>query len=243
MENAFPSPPQLGIQNVAMPAHKNNRNVRLFFTLYKTTNLINGKIYIGVHETENLDDDYIGSGSDFRKDVKKFGRDNFRKEILLLFENADEMIFAEKLIVDKAFINRKDTYNKIPGGKIPPNHKGKTGGTNSLKNKTFEQIHGVVRAKEIKKKLSNANTGKTYEQLYGEEKAKQRKEKARIVAKNRIRTQEEKDKIRKKKMNHIVDSVTRNKISKKLKGRKLKKDSIEKRTETRRKNGWNKRDR
>ena len=35
-----------------------------YFTIYKTTNLENGKIYIGYHETLDIFDSYLGSGSE-----------------------------------------------------------------------------------------------------------------------------------------------------------------------------------
>lgn len=34
----------------------------MYYTIYKTTNLINGKYYIGKHQTENIYDNYYGSG-------------------------------------------------------------------------------------------------------------------------------------------------------------------------------------
>lgn len=33
-----------------------------YYTIYKTTNLINGKIYIGKHQTKDPYDSYLGSG-------------------------------------------------------------------------------------------------------------------------------------------------------------------------------------
>ena len=58
-------------------------------TIYKTTNNINGKIYIGKHSTEDPNDSYMGSGVAFENAVKRYGKENFSKEILFTFD--DEM--------------------------------------------------------------------------------------------------------------------------------------------------------
>ena len=50
--------------------------------VYKTTNLVNGKIYIGQHKTNNLEDGYIGSGVSFSRAVAKYGKENFKFEII-----------------------------------------------------------------------------------------------------------------------------------------------------------------
>lgn len=52
------------------------------YLVYQTTNLLNGKIYIGQHQTDNLNDGYIGSGVELNLDIEKFGRDNFKREII-----------------------------------------------------------------------------------------------------------------------------------------------------------------
>lgn len=88
----------------------------MYFIVYKTTNLINGMIYVGMHRTENLNDGYLGSGLIFKEAVLKYGRDNFLREILFQCENAEQMYHMEATIVNEEFIRRKDTYNIQVGG-------------------------------------------------------------------------------------------------------------------------------
>lgn len=87
-----------------------------FYTVYKTTNKINNKIYIGSHETFDLNDKYIGSGKAFKHAVKKYGKENFTKEILFIFDNKQEMLEKEKELVNKNFIISNENYNLIEGG-------------------------------------------------------------------------------------------------------------------------------
>lgn len=89
----------------------------MFYTIYRITNLTNGKQYIGKHQTNNLDDGYMGSGKRLRYAIAKYGMDNFRKEILFVFETEIEMNIKEAELVTEEFCLREDTYNICVGGK------------------------------------------------------------------------------------------------------------------------------
>ena len=92
------------------------------YTVYQTTCLSNGKIYIGVHKTKDPEDDYIGSGSLLRQAVLKHGRENFQKEVLFTFATSDEAYAKEREIVDESFVAREDTYNLMQGGVESPGY-------------------------------------------------------------------------------------------------------------------------
>lgn len=87
-----------------------------YYFMYKTTNNINGKFYVGVHSTLKLDDGYLGSGVKIQRAIKKYGKQNFSREILEFYSNEKEMLFAESIMVNEDFIERSDTYNVIVGG-------------------------------------------------------------------------------------------------------------------------------
>lgn len=88
------------------------------YTVYKITNIINNKIYIGSHK--QLDNEalykYMGSGIQIGHAIKKYGKSNFNKEILYTFNNEKDMFDKEEYIVNEKFVKRLDTYNIITGG-------------------------------------------------------------------------------------------------------------------------------
>ena len=88
----------------------------MYYTIYKITNLINGKIYIGAHSTLNIDDGYMGSGHALRPAQKKYGIKNFKKEILFVYDTEEEMYRKEAELVTESFCAEKTNYNVRVGG-------------------------------------------------------------------------------------------------------------------------------
>lgn len=130
----------------------------MYFYLYKITNLINDKIYIGVHKTENLNDGYMGSGKILKFAIKKYGLENFYKEIIQFFESEEEMFLAESLLVDETFCKDLNTYNLKQGG---------SGGWNFI-NSSRKNLYGkngqlnfglknLCKGTELKEKLLSKN--------------------------------------------------------------------------------------
>ena len=86
------------------------------YLVYLITNTVNGKIYIGKHETYDPDDDYMGSGKLVKTAQRKYGLDKFTKTVLADFDEPWSMNNMEALVVDEEFVKRKDTYNIKVGG-------------------------------------------------------------------------------------------------------------------------------
>ncbi len=89
---------------------------QIYHLVYLTTNLINGKIYVGVHSTYNLEDGYLGSGKTLNKAIQKYGKENFKRETLHFCLTAKDAYFIESQIVDSWFVDKKDNYNCKLGG-------------------------------------------------------------------------------------------------------------------------------
>jgi hypothetical protein len=87
-----------------------------FYTVYKITNTLNGKYYIGVHKTDDLDDDYMGSGKMIRRAIAKHGRPAFNKEYLAIFDNSEDMFHLEGELVCESTLNDPFCYNLKEGG-------------------------------------------------------------------------------------------------------------------------------
>jgi hypothetical protein len=116
-------------------------NKVMTYILYKTTNLVNGKYYIGV--TNGNDPFYKGSGVVLKEAMKQYGSENFKREIIATFKNELEAYAKEAEIVNKDFVNNRQTYNIKVGGK---------GGTGQQKSKKHKDN---IRQSILKKYANN----------------------------------------------------------------------------------------
>lgn len=91
----------------------------MFRYIYKITNVLNGKIYIGQHSTENLEDNYMGSGKRLNLAKEKYGIENFKKEILAFVDGtAEELDAAEVFFIQhyREKVGVENCYNITNGG-------------------------------------------------------------------------------------------------------------------------------
>ena len=132
------------------------------FYIYRITNLINGKTYIGQHKYKKLNDSYMGSGKILKQSIKKHGIENFRKEILYsriqYKETADDM---ERFAIAKERAIGKAEYNIAAGGGgtvgVYPSQESRNKMSKSQKG---NQNHkGKYHSEETKRKISETKKG------------------------------------------------------------------------------------
>jgi len=87
-----------------------------YHILYKTTCKVTGNFYIGVHSTENIEDEYLGSGKRLRYSIQKHGKENHVREILETFNSREELAKREKEIVNEELLKKEECMNLAIGG-------------------------------------------------------------------------------------------------------------------------------
>ena len=92
------------------------RKEKKYNYIYKTTNLKNGKFYVGMHSTDSMDDGYLGSGKRLRMSIRRNGKENFKIEYLEFFDNRTELISREKELVNEDLLKHPMCLNLKPGG-------------------------------------------------------------------------------------------------------------------------------
>lgn len=102
----------------ALNAHNKKCNFnKTYHFIYKTTNLLNNMYYIGMHSTNNIDDGYLGSGTRLCRAIRKYGKDNFRREILEYLPDRNSLALRESEIVTSELIIDDLCMNLKPGGR------------------------------------------------------------------------------------------------------------------------------
>ena len=174
------------------------------YVIYEVTNLVNGKTYIGQHITDDLEDGYLGSGKALKAAIKKYGRENFRREILLFARNEQALNILEMMAVTPEFCERKDNYNLKEGGNSgrpnaeirekmrqkklgARNHNYGKPKTAEWKAKVSAAQKGKIVSEETRRKLSAAGAGRRH--------TKEARRKIGIASAARPRSQQTKDRI------------------------------------------------
>lgn len=126
--------------------------------IYLTTNLINNKKYIGRHKTQVFDNYYKGSGHIIKEAIKKYGRENFKCEVLEWCETLEAAHEREHYWV-KHFNAVEDPtfYNLTEGGcgplEVPEDVKERL-------RKAFTGDLNPAKRPEVRKKISEGKHGK-----------------------------------------------------------------------------------
>ena len=117
--------------------------------IYKTTNLVNGKYYIG-KDSKN-DPNYLGSGKILKRAIEKYGVDNFTKEILEVCENKNRLNEREIYWINK-LSGTSIGYNIAVGGSggdTYSNMDDESKKINRLKKSEIAKQHNVMHSKNV----------------------------------------------------------------------------------------------
>ena len=93
----------------------NNRLYRYHY-FYKITNKVTQQYYFGIHSTNDLNDNYMGSGSFLKVEYKKWGKENFFKEILKFFDDRETLAKYESKVVNEDILSDPLCLNIAKGG-------------------------------------------------------------------------------------------------------------------------------
>lgn len=88
----------------------------MFHFVYKITNKTNGHYYIGVHSTTCIEDGYTGSGTLMKRALRKYGVQNFDREIIDSLETRNDAFKKEAELVNQSLLNDPKCYNLALGG-------------------------------------------------------------------------------------------------------------------------------
>lgn len=134
--------------------------------VYKTTNLLTNKIYVGQHKSQSFDESYYGSGKILRAEISVHGIENFKCEVLQECNSEEELNTAEILwIKELDSRNSEIGYNLASGGSFGDSgyHLGMVGKTQSEKQKksVSNYMKNRIVSDFTKQRMSNSKIGNT----------------------------------------------------------------------------------
>ena len=206
--------------------------------IYLITNNINGKIYIGKHSTDNLDDGYMGSGKLIKKAIQKYGIKNFTKEYLAFCDTEDKLNWFEKFYIKK-YKAREVGYNLTDGGDGALGRKH----TEEAKQKISKSLKGRKQyemTEEIRQKQSISHKGRI-SPMKGKHQSEESRQKISGTLKGKTFSEEHKQKISEAKKGKTRSEETKQKISEAKKGKTFSEEHKQKISEAKKgKIPWNK---
>ena len=117
---------------------------RKYHYIYKTTCIITGKYYVGMHSSDSLNDNYLGSGKLLNFSIRKYGNKNHKREILEILECRNQLKDREKEIVNEELLSDPLNINLAYGGEG-----GDTWSTNPNNTENVNFWSGTAEAKFI----------------------------------------------------------------------------------------------
>ena len=96
--------------------HSTTRSSFKYHYFYRIDNEVTKEFYYGIHSTNNMNDNYMGSGSRLRRIYKLYGKQNFTKSILKYFNSRDELLKYEHDFVNESVLSDPLCLNMITGG-------------------------------------------------------------------------------------------------------------------------------
>lgn len=99
-----------------MRHRKARADQRKHHIIYKTTCLVTGRYYIGMHSTDDLDDGYLGSGKYLGYSLRKYGPDQHVREVLEHLPDRSSLKARERELITEAVITDSSSMNLALGG-------------------------------------------------------------------------------------------------------------------------------
>ncbi len=164
--------------------------MKIYYTVYKITNNLNGKYYVGKHQTKDLQDEYLGSGLLIKAAISKYGAHNFTKEILHIFDTRNAMDQKERELV----VVSEETYNLAEGGNGGAYLKGIPHSDETRLKMSLSKL-GHKHSNETKAKMSTAHSGEN-NSFYGRKHTAETKKKMVLARTGLKRSEETKAKMR-----------------------------------------------